>query len=49
MPRLAALHGDRQQHGGPSYAMDWGKDVYKEDEFMKKTDIYYRDCLKLKQ
>lgn len=22
---------------------------YKEDEFMKKTDIYYRDCLKLKQ
>lgn len=22
---------------------------YKEDEFMKKTDIYYRDCLKLRQ
>lgn len=22
---------------------------YHEDEFMKKTDIYYRDCLKLKQ
>lgn len=22
---------------------------YKEDEFMKKTDIYYQDCLKLKQ
>lgn len=22
---------------------------YKEDEFMKKTDIHHRDCLKLKQ
>lgn len=27
MPRHAALHGNRQQHGGTGYALDWGKDV----------------------
>ena len=27
MPGRAAIHGNRQQHGGTGYAMDWGEDV----------------------